>query len=196
MRHFGRKVYHLGGGLALLFLYYVLGRERALLIYAALFIVVLAFDFLRIRLPGVNQFIMTRFGSFIRASEEHKLTGTSPYVLGIGLTLFLYRTDIATAAVCFLAFGDVAATAIGERYGRTKIGNKSVEGTLAFIAASLIIGFILTRIGMSVSTGVLLAGAVVAAGVELLPLPLNDNLVIPLASGGAMMLLIRLTGSA
>jgi len=39
-------------------------------------------------------------------------------------------------------------------------------------------------------------GAFVAAGVELLPLPLNDNLVIPLVSASVMTLVCRLTGCA
>jgi dolichol kinase len=37
-----------------------------------------------------------------------------------------------------------------------------------------------------------MAGALAAAAIELLPLPLNDNLTIPLASGGVMELITRL----
>ena len=121
MKHIGRKLYHLFGGLGLLSLYFLLGRPIALTVYALLFLLVLTVDLIRLRVPSFNDFVMTRFSSFIRASEARKLTGTPPYVLGIGLTLLLYRTEIAVAAVCFLAFGDVAATAVGERYGKTKI---------------------------------------------------------------------------
>jgi dolichol kinase len=138
MKHIGRKLYHLLGGIGLLSLYYLLGRQNALVCYGLLITVVLAVDFTRLRVPAFNRFIQARFSSFIRKNEENKLTGTAPYVLGIGLTLLLYRTDIAAAAICFLAFGDVAATAVGERYGRTKIsGEKSLEGTLAFVAAAV-----------------------------------------------------------
>jgi dolichol kinase len=194
MNHLGRKLYHLVGGLVLLSFYYLLGRDRALLFYAALFIVVLALDLMRLRMPAVNHFIFTRFRSFIRTSEEHKLTGTAPYVLGVGLTLYLYRTDLATLAICFLAFGDVAASTIGERYGRTKIGNKSLEGSIAFVVAAVTAGFLLSLTGISVMHGLILAGAIIAAGVELLPLPVNDNLVIPLVSGGSMALIARMAG--
>jgi dolichol kinase len=197
MKHPGRKFYHLFGGLGLLSLYYLLGRERALICYGILIAVVLAADITRLRMPAFNQFIQTRFSSFIRKNEANKLTGTAPYLLGIGLTLLLYRSDIATAAICFLAFGDVAATAVGERYGRTKIsGEKSLEGTLAFIAAAVTVGFLLPLAGIHLTHGILLAGAVAAAGIELVPLPVNDNLVIPLVSGGVMELIARVTGSA
>ena len=194
MKHLGRKFYHLAGGIALLSLYYLLGRDNALPVYLVLFFVVLGLDLMRLRLRVVNRFIFQKFGSFIRASEEHKLTGTPAYVLGIGLSLYLYRSNIATAAICFLAFGDVAATTIGERYGRTKIGDKSLEGTLAFAAVAVCAGLLLPLAGISIDRGVILAGAVVAAGAELLPLPVNDNLVIPIVSGGVMTLLVRLIG--
>ncbi len=196
MKHIGRKVYHLAGGIGLLLLYYILGRDRALLFYGALFLAVLALDLMRLRMPSVNRFIFTKFRSFIRPSEEHRLTGTPPYVLGIWLSLYFYRSDIATAAVCFLAVGDVAATAVGERYGRTKIGNKSLEGTLAFVFAAVSAGLLLPLAGISIERGIVLTGAIVAAGVELIPLPINDNLVIPLVSGGVMTLVARSIGCA
>jgi dolichol kinase len=196
MNHIGRKIYHLAGGLALLSLYYVLGRDRALLVYAALFVVVLVLDLMRLKIPAVNNIIFTNFRSFIRTNEEHKLTGTAPYILGIGATLYLYRADLATLAICFLAFGDVAATTVGERYGKTKIGNKSLEGTVAFVIAAASAGFLLSLVGISIISGLILTGAIIAAGVELLSLPVNDNLLIPLVSGGAMTLIARITGWA
>jgi dolichol kinase len=194
MNHLGRKIYHLAGGLGLLSLYFLLGRERALLLYAVLFVVVLALDLMRLKTPAVNRFVFTKFRGFIRTNEEHKLTGTAPYVLGVGATLYLYRTDIATLAICFLAFGDVAAAAIGERYGKTKIGNKSLEGSIAFVVAALSAGFLLSLAGIPVTYGVVIAGAFIAAIVELLPLPVNDNLLIPLVTGGAMSLIARMPG--
>jgi len=197
MKHIGRKIYHLLGGLGLLSLYYLLGRHDALICYAVLIAVVLAVDITRLKVPAFNLFVQERFSSFIRKNEANKLTGTAPYLLGIGLSLLFYRTDIATAAICFLAFGDVAATAVGERYGRTKIsGEKSLEGTLAFAAVAMTVGFLLPLVGVHLVHGIILAGAIAAAGVELVPLPVNDNLVIPLVSGGVMELIARVTGCA
>ncbi len=186
MKHLGRKVYHLVGGIGLLSLYYILGRKQALLFYAMLFVVVLSLDAARLTLPAWNRFVLARFSSFIRTSEEHKLTGTAPYVLGVGLSLYVYSSGIAAAAICFLALGDVAATTVGERYGKTKIGDKSLEGTTAFVVAALAAGIFLSLAGLSVPLWVITIGALVAAGVELLSLPVNDNLVIPIVSGGVM----------
>lgn len=194
MKYVGRKLYHSLGGLGLLSLYHILGRDRALLFYAALFIIVLAADLARLRIPSFNRLMFERFGGFIRKNEANRLTGTPPYLLGIGLSFFLYSPAIATAAICFLAFGDVAATTIGERFGRTKIGDKSLEGSAAFVFAAMIAGFALYFSGMDIRPEVIVIGALIAAAVELLSLPVNDNLLIPLASGGSMELFARWFG--
>jgi dolichol kinase len=178
----------------LLSVYYVLGRERALVFYAAHFVLVLIIDGARLMIPALNRFMFTQFRSFIRPNEEHKLTGTAPYVLGIGFSLYAYAQPVASAAICFLAFGDVAATAIGERFGKTKIGDKSLEGTAAFIVAAALSGFLLSLLGVYLPAWVMVLGALVAAGVELLTLPINDNLLIPLAAGGVMELALRTAG--
>jgi len=191
MNHIGRKLYHLIGGVGLLSLYSIMGRDRALVFYAILFFIVLGLDIIRLAVPAVNNFMFTRFTSFIRKNEEHKLTGTAPYILGIGLSLYAFSQPVATAAICYLAFGDVAATTIGERYGRTKIGNKSLEGTAAFVIASLAAGGVLLLIGLGTNPWVMVLGSLAAAGVELLTLPINDNLVIPIVSGGVMELALR-----
>lgn len=192
MKHLGRKVYHLLGGLGLLSLYFGLGRARALWTYAGLASLVFALEIVRLRSAAVNEFLFRYFGAFVRTSERNRMTGTVPYIIGVGLSLLFYRTDIAAAAICFLACGDVAATTVGERYGRTKIiGEKSLEGTAAFFAAALAAGGILMSLGNGPSFVVVAAGAAIAAGVELLPVRLNDNLVIPLVTGGAMTMIAR-----
>lgn len=192
MQHIGRKLYHVIGGLGLLSLYFILGRAHALAVYGILFFTVLALDVLRLVNPAVNRFVFTRFSSFIRTNEEHKLTGTAPYVLGIGLSLFFYSQEVASAAICFLAFGDVTATTIGERFGKTRIGDKSLEGTAAFFGAALCSGVALSFLGAHLAPWALVLGALTAAGVELMPLRINDNLVIPVVSGGCMELALRM----
>ena len=196
MNHIGRKLYHLIGGVGLLSLYYLLERKDALICYSVIFLSVLAIDITRLRNDVFNRFMQTRFSSFIRKNEANTLTGTAPYVLGIGLTLYLYQTGIATAAILFLACGDVMATAVGERFGRTKVAReKSLEGTAAFFVTAVLSGVFLNITMFQMSFGLLFIGAFVAALVELLPLPVNDNLSIPVVSGGAMELLARTLGS-
>ncbi len=188
MKHLGRKLFHLLGGLGLLSLYYVLGRDHALPVYGALFLIVLAVDAARLKIPAFNQFFFSRFGSFIRPSEANKLTGTPPYILGIGLSLYLYRPEAASAAICFLACGDVAATAVGERYGKTKIGSKSLEGTLAFFLSAAIVVLAAPKLlGSAGEYAVWIVGAAVGAVVEASTVKnIDDNITVPLAIGLAV----------
>jgi dolichol kinase len=186
MKHWGRKLFHLVGGVGLLSLYFIFGRGTAFDIYGALIVIVLVFEISRLKIPAWNHFIYAHLGSVIRTSEKQKMTGTVPYILGIGLSLYAYSTPVASTAVCFLAFGDVAATTIGERFGKTKIGSKSLEGTAAFVAASLVVGFLLPVVGLKLAPWVTVLGALAAACIELLPLSLNDNLMIPVLSGAVM----------
>jgi dolichol kinase len=53
----------------------------------------------------------------------------------------------------------------------------------------------LNLVSIQLPLGIMLFGALVATWVELLPLPMNDNLMIPLVSGGVMELMIRMAVS-
>ena len=192
MKHLGRKFYHTVGGVGLLSLYFLLESKQAFMVYGVLLVLVLFVEMARLNIPAVNRFFFDRFSSFIRKNEADRLTGTFWYLLGIAGSLALYTPGVAAAAVCFLAFGDVAAATIGERYGKRKIGHKSVEGTIAFLVAGVGAGLLLLIAGIAPVWWVMLVGVLIAAGVELLPVPVNDNLSIPIVSGGVMELIMGL----
>jgi dolichol kinase len=190
VRHLGRKLYHVLGGLGLLGVWFALGRPRAFYAYAALLAVVLLFDLARFALPRFNAWAMRNLGGFLRPGEERSLNGTPPYIAGIALTLLLFPEPAAVAAILFLVVGDVSATTVGERWGRRKVGAKSLEGTAAFFAAACAAGFAARAALGGPPVGAVVAGAWCAALVELfLPKFANDNLVIPPVAAFAMTLL-------
>jgi dolichol kinase len=187
MRHLGRKLYHVLGGLGLLGVWFALGRPRAFAAYAALFTAVLAADAARLALPRVNAWALARFPALLRPGEARTLTGTPAYVAGVALAFLLFPEPMATAAVLFLVAGDVSATAVGERWGRHRIGGKSLEGSAAFLFAALLAGLLVRAWLHAPSSPALVAGAAAAALVELrMPRWANDNLVIPLVAGAVM----------
>jgi dolichol kinase len=193
VKHVGRKLYHVAGGLFLLGLYLFLGPEKAFLVYLLLFLGILAFDLARLRLPSLNAWALEGMGTLLRPEEADTLSGSPTYILGVALSLFLFDLPVAIAAVLFLAFGDVAATIVGETWGRTGLLGKSLEGTAAFVVAGIAAGALPHLFGRGLPFPVLFAGAATAAVVELLtPRRLNDNLTIPLISGAVMTLLGRL----
>lgn len=193
MKNVGRKIYHAFGGIILLEIYIIAGRRLALVLFAMLLAGILLFDFARMRIPAFGLWAQAKLSSLLRPGEEGKISGSPSYILGIAATLFLFKLPVAVAAVLFLAFGDVAASIVGETWGRARFLGKSLEGTAAFIAAALIAGMAAGALGYAPTLPVLAAGAVVAAFVEFFtPRALNDNLTIPLASGFFMTLLQRI----
>src|SRR5690606_15579752 len=110
---------------------------------------------------------------------------------------FFFPEPIAAAALAMLMVGDGAAAVIGRRFGRTRypFSDKSVEGSLAFFVLGLIAAVpfgTFGEAGLSVPT--LAVGAFAAALVEALPVPVNDNLRVPLVAGAAMLVAHTLGG--
>ncbi len=109
------------------------------------------------------------------------------FALGILLTLLLFPAPANYAAVAVLALGDSSASLIGSAMSGTPLlfnRAKTLEGSLggfffAFLAACVF-----------VAPPLALIGAFVGMLIEYLPLPINDNLLIPLVTGLALTLLI------
>ena len=142
-------------------------------------------DILRAYSPHFRRFIASFFGKMMREEEvqEHvfALNGATAVLLSACLTFAIFPKTIAIVAFSILLLGDTCAALFGRHFGKTQIGNtgKSLEGSVAFVLASLLIGFVLPEIGWAR----LVIAAIVGAIVELAPIPLNDNLRIPLATG-------------
>jgi dolichol kinase len=74
-----------------------------------------------------------------------------------------------------LIAGDVAATTVGERWGRHRVGAKSIEGTAAFFVAACAAGFAARALLSGPAPGAVVAGAWCAALVELLLPPFANE---------------------
>ena len=97
---------------------------------------------------------------------------------------------MAIAALLFLSIGDPVAALVGNRIGGPRFFGKSPVGTLAFALASLSIASMLMVTDVIRHHWAIGVGASIAALVELVPLRIDDNVTIPLISGGAMTLML------
>lgn len=105
------------------------------------------------------------------------------FALGILLTLLLFPRSASNAAIVIFALGDSTASIFGKMFGRRTIPfnkGKTLEGSLigfvfAFLAAAFFVDPFMAA-----------SGAAVAMFIESLPLPVNDNLVLPLATGALL----------
>jgi HAD superfamily phosphoserine phosphatase-like hydrolase len=108
------------------------------------------------------------------------------FALGIAISLLIFPAPIRYVAITTLTLGDGCAHIFGMKFGRTRLPfnkGKNLEGT--------IFGFLFAFLGAMIfvdPTRALIAAAV-GMLVESLPLPLNDNLTMPLASGLILLLI-------
>ena len=108
------------------------------------------------------------------------------FAIGIVTTLFLFPTKASGAAIAMFCLGDSTASLFGGLISTSLPFNKGKtwEGSLAGFFFAFLAGTFF------VSPWLALAGAAIAMTIEVLPLPLNDNVLIPVITGAALTLLI------
>ncbi len=89
-------------------------------------------------------------------------------------------------ALSFLAVGDAVATIVGKYIGKRRFLGKTLEGDLACLISCVAIGFVFYYAGLSISLLTIFLGSVSATIMEAVPLPINDNLTMPLFAGVVM----------
>ena len=166
-----RKIFHI---LTLIYVvaYWFLPKNIVLSGLFIAIIVVLIGEFIRARNEKFNIFILKVLGGVHRKSEEHKISGLPWTLAGAFIAIFLFSEKIfVLTSFLYLAFGDACAALFGKAYGKHKIyAGKSLEGTFACFVACLIIGLIFLP-----SWQFAVVGALIAAFIETIPWPLNDN---------------------
>ncbi len=173
-----RKAIHFIG-LSVPVLYWLTSREVTLCLVGIAVVCALCIEGARLKWEKANNLVFTIVGGYTRNHEEKKVTGATYYAVASFLVILLFSKEVAISSLLFLTFGDSAAALVGTRYGRHKIFQKSVEGSAACFLVCSLVGYVLLGwIGV--------VGALAATIIELLPIPVDDNLRIPLVSGGLM----------
>jgi len=158
--------------------------ERVLL---AAVILSLAIEVFRLNHLPTRKLFRHFFGELLRNHEEASLLGSTYLLIACLLTIHLFPKPIAVLALAFLIVGDTMAAIVGKWLGRTRIFDKTLEGS----AACLVTCYALTLLVPEIPFHVAIVGAVTATVFELLPIPLDDNFRIPLSAGFAMDLFLR-----
>jgi len=107
------------------------------------------------------------------------------YAFGIMLSLIIFPPQFAYASIAILTLGDGAASLFGKKFGKTRYPfnkAKNLEGSF--------FGFIFALSGAVFFVDPVRAfiGAMAGMLVECLPMPLDDNLTIPLTAGSILMM--------
>lgn len=165
------------------------GKSEFRQLFLALVVLAIAADLLRIHEQRFRAFIRGFFGQMIREHERFSLLGSTYLILAALLAIEIFPQPVAAAALGFTVLGDAFAAIVGKGWGRARVFGKSLEGFAAGLVACLAWGAFVATSG-HLPWPVVLVGAVVASTVELLPIPLDDNLGITLFAGYAMKLML------
>ncbi len=152
----------------------------------ALALVSLILDLARFRLAGLNRLFLTGLAPLLKQYEVRRITGAT-YLLVAGFAAFLvFDQAIAVVAMLFLCLGDPVAAVVGSRTPGPRLLGKSPGGTVALVAVGWLMVLVLVQTGVVQYHWGLPAAALIAGLVELTPIPVDDNLTIPLVRGAAM----------
>ena len=186
----GRRLFHVANGGATATAYaLLLTHDQVIHIFGTIACIVYIVDRVRIAYPEfVAQHLPSVNRVLVRAEEQVREAAMTPYAIAVLLTIISVPKLAALVAIYTLAVADPLAAVIGIRFGRHRIThNRSLEGSLAFFAATLVIAALVLGYGTGGSpvaiAGAALVIALAAAGCELLPLRIDDNLTIPLFVG-------------
>ena len=144
----------------------------------------------RLRLPWLNQWAIRCLSPLLKTSERHAVTGATYLVLASFVAFLAFDKPVAIAALLFISLGDPVAALVGSRVPGPRLAGKSPIGSLAFVIVGLATASVLMAVDVPEHHWAIAVGASVAALVELTPLPIDDNLTVPLISGAAITLLL------
>jgi dolichol kinase len=163
-------------------------RNQFRMLFLVLVVGAIGIDLVRIHEHRAREFVRRFFGQMIREHERFGLLGSTYLLLAALLAIEIFPQPVAAAALGFTVLGDAFAAIVGKAFGRVRFFGKTLEGFLGGLAACLAWAAFLTWVS-PLPWPVVLAGALVASAVEVLPIPLDDNLGITLFSGYVMKLM-------
>jgi len=178
-----RQALHIFMGLFLIFILFI--ASQIWLIHGQIYVALLIFIGLQVLLIIINDFILHKEKSlftYLFSTFERKqfIPGYGAFWYGLGMLFsFVFLTDYKEIIVTIIALGigDAYSTIIGRkgRFQNPLNSNKTLEGTLAFFSITILLSY--PFIGP-----LAFLFALFTSICEALPLKVDDNFVIPVAS--------------
>ena len=176
-----RRVFHFVGGLGVAWIVYLLSPHSSTTrwIFGSVLAATLLVDLLRLKEEALNRIVFRTFSALLRSREVH-FPSLSWYMLGVFLVLWVPDPTSAIPALLVLAAADPVAGVVGQTWGSHPLGKGSFEGSLVFFVVALVV--LIPFVGIVPALGV----AAMATVAEVLPTPLDDNLLIPVVTALAL----------
>jgi diacylglycerol kinase (CTP) len=174
-------------------------------IFLAAFVVM---ETLRFKIPAIQKIIQTIGGGFLRKEEAKKITGAT-YINASALicsAIFRESPQVSFMVISTFIWGDAVAALVGQSIGRTKIGSKSLEGSLSCLALCLVfylavfphVPLLLDKWSRTIPLAITVTASLCVTLLELVPIKIagnvtiNDNLIVPVITGIVMVWLYPL----
>lgn len=194
--HMLRRIFHFSMGLIAGMIYkHFLTHAQAVHILGIATCVFYILEQIRINYPE-NRLMKLGSRYLLRAEEQLKESASMPYLMGLLLTILTFPKTITLVAVFTLAVCDPLSAIIGIRFGKTKLkDNRSLEGTLAFLIATLAIHLMVLLSVYEFNVRIALVtifSSLVVTAVDFMDFKIDDNLTIPLSTAGALWLFMAI----
>ncbi len=184
-----RRIFHLFAASLFPALSFFVPKTPLMLTAAGLAIAFVVMEWARRRWSPLNSLLTRYFQRIMKQKERQTPFASTSLMIATAVSMVTMPRAAYTAGLFFTAVADPFAAIVGERWGRRRWFDKTLEGSFSFLLAALTIGAIVWAGGLDVSYWVIIVGAIVATLAEVIPiLGLDDNFKVPLASGAAMML--------
>jgi len=179
-----REAIHLSGSLVPLVCVYLLDRYVVSFLILLVTLLYILSELARMRGTNIPLFSTITWRAAIIPEIYEFVTAPLFFALGIIISITLLPVPINYASTMILTLGDSSATLFGKKLGRTMIPlnkGKRVEAS--------VFGFLFALMGalLFVNSTQALVGAAIGMLVEYLPLPVSDNITVPISSGLAIM---------
>jgi len=184
-----RRLFHIVAGSSIPLAAIFIPETPMVWVLVALAIQGIVLDLVRFRVGWLNSLFMHWLAPLLKEDEEVHITGATYMLISALIVFVLYGKEVGIPVMFFLSLGDPAAAIVGRRMPGPRIMGKSPGGTAAFIAVGSAAVAVLVAADGIEHHWALWVGAGVAGVVELISLPPDDNMAIPLLAGTAMFLL-------
>ena len=172
-------------------------RQQVVWILFGIFVFSITVDIFRLYAKSFRSWFFKLFGSMMRKQEATQLTGATYIIAGSLICSCISLASQPFAASAFLSLtlfilGDAAAALCGKAFGKIKVGDKTIEGTigcfvLCFILTSLVFPHVPSFLTTWNGDFTWLHQILFPLGIALLelfpiklgPITLNDNLYVP-----------------
>ena len=168
------------------YLFFLESRFQALRILVPLTLFAIVLEYLRVRSAVIKKIFNNFLKSMLRIHEmDGKYTGATWVFISSTLTIAIFPKEIAIISLVYMSLGDTIAGLVGRKFGKMKFYNKTIEGSLAGLIVCLLSGYL---VQLTLPLVIVFSGAFAAMFIELLPMPIDDNLSVPLFAGTIMVI--------